>query len=110
MRISDRAALVLLAGSLSACGSAPEGEPVSCRVGKEEAFAETCLLVWQGQHDFIIRHPDGGFRRFRVVQGTGDIRTADGAEKLEVERPEKRLLSLTIGDTVYRIEERQFQR
>ncbi|MCB2015105.1 MAG: hypothetical protein R3E11_12845 [Sphingobium sp.] len=110
MRISDRTALVLLAGSLSACGSALEGEPVSCRVGEEEAFAETCLLVWQGQHDFIIHHPDGGFRRFIVARDTREIHVADGAEMLEVKRPEKGLLSLTIGDTVYRIEERQFQR
>ena len=110
MRISERAALTLLVGCLSACGSTSDGEPVSCRTGRETDFAETCSLVWQGPHDFVIRNRDGGFHRFVVAGTSEEIRAADGAETLKIDKREKGLLSLTIGDTVYHIRERQLQR
>ena len=44
-----------------------------------------------GQRILIVRHPDGGFRRFELgVPGRGII-TADGVEQAEITRSEGRV-------------------
>lgn len=116
MRIFDRAALILLAGSLSACGSVTDSAPsgkeqrISCRIGVDAAFAEKCSVEWQDDENFLIRHDDGGFRRFMLSADGMTISVADGAEKLTIESEKNGAVSMTIGDEAYRIDPQTFRR
>jgi hypothetical protein len=86
-RISS-AALVVLA--LAGCsGSAPEmaeaAEHIPCALEGAAGFSPTCTVERQivpGGTILVIRHPDGGFRRFEIE---GDlVRTADGVNQAVV--------------------------
>jgi len=116
MRIFDRAALVLLAGSLSACGSVTDSaasgteERIPCRIASDVAFAEKCSVEWQNNESFLIRHDDGGFRRFMLSADGMTISIADGAEKLMVESDKNGAVSLNIGSEAYRIDPQTFRR
>ncbi|MBC2666270.1 hypothetical protein H7F51_12145 [Novosphingobium flavum] len=73
--------------ALAACsrgGGAPEvadgGEHVACAIGDGAQFAEACAVertVQDGKAVLVVRHPDGGFRRF-IVEPDG-LALADGA-------------------------------
>ena len=103
---------------LAACGQAPEApqnlsqtrppaeqaraaarvEQIACARG-DAPLAPTCTLdretTANGQI-WTIRHPDGGFRRLRVV---GDeVSEADGAEPLATEGD-----AVKVGDERYRL-------
>ena len=82
-RISSTA-LVSLA--LAGCsGPAPEmaevAEKIACALDGAAEFSPTCTVERQivpGGTILVIRHPDGGFRRFEIE---GDlVRTADGVD------------------------------
>ncbi|MFM5930388.1 MAG: hypothetical protein ACKOPQ_05725, partial [Novosphingobium sp.] len=69
--------------------SAPEDMSVACALGGAKTFGRTCIReisrddvgeVW------IIRHPDGGFRRFVLIDGGTRIATADGDKEVTTER------------------------
>lgn len=87
-----RALPLLLAALLPACGQGG-GEPLSdtvsieCALDGAAGFAPDCTMERHeagGESELIVRHPDGGFRRFQLgVEGRGLI-TADGAEQAEV--------------------------
>lgn len=77
--------------ALSACGAAqspePEGESVECAIGAGAEFADVCTLEWldeAGGGEFLIHHPDGGFRRFAVNEDASGVLLKDGAEELEM--------------------------
>ena len=77
----------ILAFALAACGVAetpePEGERVGCAIGAGAEFADVCTLEWvdgeEGQ-EFLIHHPEGGFRRFAVNEDASGVTVLDGAE------------------------------
>jgi hypothetical protein len=61
---------------------------IPCALGGADAFAD-CTVEDTGAKDmplWIVRHPDGGFRRFRIIDGATRIATADGADEVETER------------------------
>ncbi len=81
-----KAAVSLLALTLAACGPADiadEGEAISCAVGGADAFTADCRLVREqadGRPAFIVRHPDGAFRRLVTSADGQNLEAADGAE------------------------------
>jgi hypothetical protein len=85
---------VLAFGVLTACEATqtpePEGDAIDCAIGAGAEFSKHCTLEWigdaQGQ-EFLIHHPDGGFRRFTLSQDAGSIALKDGAEELEIVEP-----------------------
>lgn len=82
LRISSLVAPVFV---LAACGTetpAPEGLSITCAIGPGADYAEVCTLERVDPVEFIIHHPDGGFRRF-VWADTGALTAADGAEPLD---------------------------
>ncbi|WP_245978563.1 hypothetical protein [Aurantiacibacter xanthus] len=105
----------LLALSLAGCGSAngdelPEGAVmVECAVGGAGSFAPDCSMELHEDADgriAILRHPDGGFRRFQLgVPGEGLI-TADGMEQAEVV-PGDGMVEVRVGADRYRLPIRQ---
>ena len=74
--------LVLVAAlAVAACApqrAAPEGDIIPCAIGPGAEFEEVCTLEVTGPDEFVIHHPDGGFRRF-LNQEDGQTVTSDGA-------------------------------
>jgi hypothetical protein len=73
--------MLLLAGCSQPEGEPIAGEPLACALDGAAEFARVCRAESQivaGGTILIVRHPDGGFRRFEIE---GDIvRTADGVD------------------------------
>jgi hypothetical protein len=85
MRISSAFALLLLAACTPAGEAAPETpqEHIACAVGGAVEFTEDCGLeraTVEGAQVLVVRHPDGGFRRFEVSKDGQNLLAADGAE------------------------------
>ncbi|MGD9809734.1 MAG: hypothetical protein AB7U35_00180 [Sphingobium sp.] len=109
MRISDPLALAAGMVMLSACSGAADpklpGRPVDCRVGGMPDFARDCTMEEDGFDGFILHHPDGGFRRFRLSRGDMSTATTDGAEKVVLTRDQDGAWRITVGGDVYRLGE-----
>lgn len=85
-------AAILLALAATACGKAdsdpllPKGEPVLCSLGGARDFKAECQLdrsVVDGAQVFIVRHPDGAFRRLQVSEDGQNLLAADGADETQ---------------------------
>lgn len=110
-------ALTALAG-LSACGSSDEaliddeegaataGAMVSCALGEEQDFTETCTFqrfVGAERTTIVLGRGDSGFRRFsRTADGRGLI-AADGAEPARVTIIGDAQVEIAVGDDRYRL-------
>jgi hypothetical protein len=92
LRISDTALLALLLAACSPSASgAPAGAPgddlIDCATGGAAGFTHDCAVertVQDGAPLMIVHHPDGGFRRFKVIDGGRSLVAADGAESLAI--------------------------
>ena len=107
MRTSSVGILLLL---VAGCGQAPDAlaadpdDLIECAVAGATAFARECAVEQSrvdGETILIVRHPDGGFRRFEVTgDGTG-VATADGAQAAAVTlRPDG--IEVAVGTDRYR--------
>lgn len=114
MRISDAlvvsGVLALLAGcSGEAQPDAPleaDDSRVACALGSDTEFAEKCDVerVQNGdKRELVMRHPDGGFRRFEIVTDGRGLVAADGAEQAVVTPLADGRIQLSVGDDRYRI-------
>ncbi len=88
--------------ALAACGksaSAPAAEgaaqasesakPIPCALADAAEFKPVCTVedtTVEGKLFWIVRHPDGGFRRFQMIDNGTRIATADGADEVEMTR------------------------
>ena len=77
----------LAALAITACSVAetpePEGDTVECAIGAGAGFADVCTLEWANGvegGEFLIHHPEGGFRRFAVNEDASGVTALDGAE------------------------------
>lgn len=100
----------LLSGTgLSGGGAAAaNGFPVSCRLAGQADFADGCTLEWladpaDGEREFVIRHEDGGFRRFLLSGDGRRVNVGAGAEPLAAEGPSNGLIELRVGGDAYRV-------
>jgi hypothetical protein len=50
-----------------------------------------------------LRHPDGGFRRFRIVTDGRGLAPADGAEKAKITLIADKRIEVTVGEDRYRL-------
>lgn len=85
---------VLALGVLTACEATqtpePEGDAIDCAIGLGAEFGSECTLEWIGEakgQEFLIHHPDGGFRRFTVTEEAPGVALKDGADALEMVEP-----------------------
>jgi hypothetical protein len=94
-------AAVLALAALAACSrgtpgeradagpDAPHEDRVRCALDGARDFSPVCLRdVSQGPDGelWVIHHPDGGFRRFVLIDKGTRIATADGAEEVQTDR------------------------
>ena len=92
-----RAGLVLAGcAALSACSQqgGPAGENaqaatmIPCALGGASSLTEACAVERVAAGDevqLIVRHPDGGFRRFTLSDDGASLSSADGAEPARVQ-------------------------
>jgi len=76
-------------GSAAKQATAPEDGSVRCALGGARDFTPDCIReVTKGPDGeiWIVRHPDGGFRRFVLIDNGTRIATADGADEVQAER------------------------
>jgi len=73
-----------------------------CAIGPDAAWARDCLIERAGEM-LTIRHPDGGFRRFRVLADGRGLEAADGAEMARLQIVGTGLVEIRIGGDRYRL-------
>lgn len=107
-----RRAIVALAGALAvaACSSdtvpavAEGAEHIACAVGGAADLAPVCAVervLHEGILLLVVRHPDGGFRRFEVLRDGRGLALADGAEQALI-RYGASFVDLAVGSDRYR--------
>ncbi|QDM40023.1 hypothetical protein [Altererythrobacter sp. TH136] len=85
-----RSCLVAAVLGLAACSqgeaqpqASPGARQIECAQGSGSAFAADCLVErFAGEEgsEFVVRHPDGAFRRFRIAQDRTSMVAIDGAD------------------------------
>lgn len=113
MRISDALlALGAFAGVAGCTPSEPESltgddeSRIACALGDETEFTEQCDAerVQNGAvHELVMRHPDGGFRRFEIVSDGRGLVAADGSEEAVVTPLTDGRIQLSVGGDRYRL-------
>lgn len=99
---------------LAGCGGevSPEiaeqgGEPLECAVNGASEYASSCRILEVSNADgtyFIVRHPDGGFRRLELAETVTGFVAGDGADESSSVRDGDYVV-LTIGVDRYRWKE-----
>ena len=102
------AAAALLLAACGAAGGGPAvaeaGNLIECAVAGSGSFARDCAVerhLEQGTLMLVVRHPDGGFRRFEVLADGRGLAAADGAEPAQVSLAGESL-AVSIGADRYR--------
>ncbi len=98
------AAALVAACSDEAPTVAEGGEQIACALGGGAGFTPVCAVdraQVDGHGVLVVRHPDGGFRRFAVLADGRGLAAADGAEVAQVAVAEK-LLEVRVGEDRYR--------
>jgi hypothetical protein len=116
MRTSDGLPLAAIVAVVAGCsGTAPSGQEslmggdesrIACALGGETEFTAQCDAerVQSGERrELILRHPDGGFRRFEIVSDGRGLVAADGAEEAVVTPLSDGRIQLSVGDDRYQL-------
>lgn len=116
MRTSERLILLAATAVLAGCsGSASsdresltggDDSRIACALGDETEFTEQCDAerVQHGdRRELVLRHPDGGFRRFDIVTDGRGLVAADGSEEALVTPLTDGRIELSVGGDRYRI-------
>lgn len=117
MRISDSVGVAILGlAMLAGCSEKPpqsaeeqtaaEGaEQIACALKGQSDFASTCGIERVTSADgtvLVVRHPDGGFRRFNLVTDGRGLVAADGSEEAVVTIATKGRVDVAVGEDRYR--------
>lgn len=127
MRTSSAAAILLVLAACSAekdaaarggspsaaAGEADVGpETIECALHGAASFARECVVerAPQGSELYlVVRHPDGAFRRFKVLKDGRGVAAADGADEA-VTSISNGVLEATVGKDRYRFPAMQQKR
>ena len=105
-------ACFLLAGLAGCDRAAPQfgaprddGNRIECRFGGLEQFERSCTYEREGERSeiIVIRKPDGGFRRLRIVSDGRGVVAADGAEPARVTILTGDQIEVAIGGDRFRL-------
>lgn len=117
MRIFSSLALILL---ITACGrpdndvladaeeraasqQADDGR-IECAINGDTNFTKGCeteRLAGEDGVTLIIRHPDGGFRRFHILTDGRGLAAADGSEQAKISIVENDKILVSVGSDKY---------
>ena len=79
---------------------------VECALAGSDRFMQVCTTEQvndNGAIMLVIRHPDGGFRRFNVLTNGRGLAPADGFDETRIRLLEGSLIELSSGDDKYRL-------
>ncbi len=122
MPISKAICLLAATLSLAACGgteseslqqaeaSADEAAAlngkVECALAGSTVFERTCTTERIANADgqlLVIRHADGGFRRFKILTDGRGLAPADGFDETKIALIENGMIEVSSGDDKYRL-------
>lgn len=94
--------------AVAACGEEPSppppGDMVDCAIGGAAELTQACTLEQVADtQDFVIHHPDGGFRRFTLDAASGAIATFDGAERVTTTSANGGVVQFRVGADRYEL-------
>ena len=104
LRAIPAVALVIALSACSKHGDPMPDERIACALDGAEAFTPDCgveRISEGGNLVLVVRHPDGGFRRFAVVKDGRGLVLADGADHSHTELSGDRL-EIRVGQDRYR--------
>lgn len=123
-------ALLPLIAMLAACGSGAEDEAekpvgaaertaeqnasakpdnegkIDCAINGAQDMARICSVEWlttENGREMIVRHDDGGFRRFQMVTDGRGLITADGSEDATITLNDQNEIIVSVGGDKYRL-------
>lgn len=79
---------------------------IECALAGADAFERVCTteqVAANGAVILVIRHPDGGFRRFNVLTDGRGVEPADGFDETRIKLLDDSSIELTSGDDKYRL-------
>lgn len=86
-------------------GEAASGRKLECAIGGSAEFAPSCVVedvAQEGRRILVVRHPDGGFRRFEAVSDGRGVVPADGVEDSRAQWIGADVLEIAVGADRYR--------
>lgn len=86
---------------VSALPPADDGR-ADCAIGRGARWGRECRIEQAGDM-LTLRHPDGGFRRFRIVDDGKGVQPADGAEGARIAVVGDRSIEIGVGEDRYRL-------
>jgi hypothetical protein len=122
MPIFKLAVPLLLVAGLAACGDDANGDlknaeseadeaaaldgKVECALAGSAAFERTCTteqIAGSNGTILVIRHPDGGFRRFDILTDGRGLAPADGFDETKISLLSDGMIEVSSGDDKYRL-------
>lgn len=73
-----------------------------CAIGADAAWGRDCAIERSGGM-LVLRHGDGGFRRFRVLSDGRGLEAADGSEIAQLQMVDGDRIEIRIGGDRYRL-------
>lgn len=99
---------LLASAGLAACSPAeekPQGRVIDCALAGAAKFLPDCFVQDSraGQQRFLtVRHKDGSFRRFAMVDDGRGVIAADGADEASAKWTAEGVLEVTVAGDRYR--------
>ncbi|PHR18222.1 MAG: hypothetical protein COA41_10605 [Sphingopyxis sp.] len=95
---------VLAEAEQRAAAEAVDDGRIECAIDGDSNFTRDCYterLSGEGGVTMIIRHPDGGFRRFNILTDGHGLEAADGFDKASVSIVEDGKILVSVGPDRY---------
>ncbi|CAH0496843.1 hypothetical protein [Novosphingobium sp. CECT 9465] len=105
MRAPALLPLIVALAACSAAEEAPKGRVIDCMVGGSEKFLPDCFVEDSrvGERRFLtVRHKDGAFRRFEMVDDGRGVIAADGADEATAKWSAEGVLEVAVGKDRFR--------
>lgn len=107
--MSARALLIMAScAALAACSpaeEAPKGRVIDCALAGSIKFVPDCFVEDSrsgGRRFLTVRHKDGAFRRFEMVDDGRGVIAADGADPATADWSSEGVLEVAVGNDRYR--------
>ena len=79
---------------------------IECALAGSSSFERTCTTERVAATDgqlLLIRHADGGFRRFQILSDGRGLAPADGFDETDIALIENGMIEVSSGDDKYRL-------
>ncbi|MEJ6678429.1 hypothetical protein [Parasphingorhabdus sp.] len=95
---------VLADAEQRAADQAGDNGKIKCAINGDSDFTRDCFtepLSGEGRVTMIIRHPDGGFRRFNVLTDGRGLEAADGFDQANISIVQDGQILVSVGPDKY---------